>query len=280
MINIAKKPSNNIYLSFKSQKVKEKILKKLIVAEKSRDIFKLVSSGLDLSHQQVPLIMAIGKGLIDVVKLFIMSGIDLNNPDDYVAGLPIATAAYRNNEEMLKVLMEGGAKIDKPFITSSNYTTPLIVAIKNNSYDAAKFLIVNGANVNYNKFPNQWTPIYFSINLEDYNLTRLLVDNKARLDHKDMYGYTPLLRIINESKYSDTKKIIEYLINNMNLYELEIRNNFGENALSLAILKDNVKLVKTLLEKGMSLEKEKENKILKNVYSFQVKEVEEQLKLN
>ncbi len=87
------------------------------------------------------LIEQIKKGNIDNVRLLLESKVDPNV--SYMSDYPVYVATKFNKTEIVKLLVEKGAKLDKGFYSE------LYEAVRNKNNDLAQFLLDNNAKVNY-----------------------------------------------------------------------------------------------------------------------------------
>ena len=111
------------------------------------------------------------------------------------------------NIELTKLLLKNGADINAK---NENGDTALALAIKNNLYATAVFLIKNGANLENNYIENN----YLTIALENRNfeIAELLIDNGIKIiyynnfDENKIASNSPL-NIILDKYYSDDTDI-------------------------------------------------------------------------
>lgn len=115
-------------------------------------------------------------GNIENVNLMLNSNVNPNN--SYMGDYPIYTAAKLNNFEMLKLLYEHGAKIDKGF------NSELYEALSNKNEQMAQFLIENGANVNYIDSVTDNSVLYIALKNNMENIASLMIQKGARADAK------------------------------------------------------------------------------------------------
>ena len=130
----------------------------------------------------------IKKGNIENVKLLLDSKTNPNN--SYYSEYPIYTAAKANNFEILKLLYEYGAKLDKGFYSE------LYEAVKNENKEMAQFLIDNGARVNYQDSITNNTILYMSLKNRMYDISAQLIAKGAKADMKSV-GYIKKKKLYN-----------------------------------------------------------------------------------
>ena len=104
------------------------------------------------SDMSLPLLSAVDKEDLEIVKLLLKSGADPNagirgrdDEDDEVDRYPLLEAVYHNNSEIISLLLKYGADIN---IRDRQGNTALLIAAYIFDYDAAKLLIDAGANIN------------------------------------------------------------------------------------------------------------------------------------
>ncbi len=98
----------------------------------------------------MPLYLSIFHNQIEVVRLLLEGGADVNAIDD-TGVTPLHLAAYHGRLKIAQLLLERGARINE---RDNNNKTPLIWAIENNQLEVTQLLIEAGANhfVTENKY--------------------------------------------------------------------------------------------------------------------------------
>lgn len=92
--------------------------------------------------------------------------------------IPIIVAIKDNSFEIVKELIESGININEKYKLG---ITPLMVAAEFNSFEVAKLLIANGADVNA-KDEQGDSPIAFAAMYQSYEVAELLCNSGAKLD--------------------------------------------------------------------------------------------------
>ena len=113
-----------------------------------------------------------------------VDGIDASNKS------PLYYAVEENNLEIVKLLVEKGAKVEGGLDCYGR--NPLYRSIENGNLEMAKFLIENGANLNLQATNSGNTPLHLAINRRSMEMIQLLLDNGADLNLKNMKNQTPL----------------------------------------------------------------------------------------
>ena len=98
-------------------------------------------------------------------------------------------AAYYGNLEVVKILVSKGKDVNVK--TEYHGDTPLALAASSGHVEVVKLLVSAGADVNA-KDNNGQTPLYLAMRHEDVPFIRLLVSAGADINVKDKDGKTPL----------------------------------------------------------------------------------------
>jgi len=116
-------------------------------------------------------------------------------------------ATSKGQVEVARLLIERGANVD--FYTRAKLS-PLFqsVAVATNAI-IAKMLLDKGAEVDC-KSTDSSTPLMYAAVYGDVELTRLLIEHKANVNHTNMSEFTPLL--LASSQYSGKLAIVQLLV--------------------------------------------------------------------
>ncbi len=142
------------------------------------------------SYGRNALIEAVSSGSIKKVNFLIKKGAQVNRKSEDFGGVSaIGVAAFDENLEMVKLLIDNGADISSE---ADNGRTVLLEAIlSEKSYDIVKLLIEKGVDVNRSNDDKQ-TPL---MKAAQYNLpavVKILLDSGASKKGTDFYGKTAL----------------------------------------------------------------------------------------
>ncbi|WP_245858792.1 ankyrin repeat domain-containing protein [Chryseomicrobium excrementi] len=189
----------------------------LIQAVESNDIEKVQDILQDSSYQlnetndkgQTPLLIATHKNYVEVAKLLIDAGADINQQDS-IQDSPYLYAGAQGKTEILKYMIENA---------EPNHTVV-------NRYGG-----------------NALIPAAEKGHLE--NVKILLEDGKADIDHQNNFGYTALIEAVALTDGSELyQEIVQELLNyNANK---ELRDNRGKTALDYAKEMGYTEMVKLL----------------------------------
>ena len=138
--------------------------------------------------------------------------------DNDVLSLKKTLLASNYNESEVNTICENGE-------------TLLMIAVKNNNFLSAKFLLEKGADVNLANEANT-TPLHISARKDTPEIDRIfeiiIRNKKLNINAKDKDGYTPLMRAVEFEKVSFIKQIMKLKP------DLEVKNVYGKNVFHLA----------------------------------------------
>ncbi len=144
-------------------------------------------------YGDTPLLRATKQRHLEIVKLLLDKGADVNEKDKY-GDTPLLSAVEIDHLEIVKLLLEKGANVNAK---NMNGYTPLMRATENGHLEMVKLLLDRGANVNEKNKNNYETSLHWAVWRRwggDLEIAKLLLEKGANVNAKDMNGYTPLLR--------------------------------------------------------------------------------------
>lgn len=242
-----------------------------------------LSQGADINGTNndgwTPLGYAAGEGRTKFVKLLIERGAKINHPLDDDRQ-PFLVAAHEGQLEAVEVLVAAGAGVET---SSEDGTTALAMAAHEGQLAVVNYLLTKGAKPN--KANNDgWTALHFSASEGQVNVMKQLLAAGANIElpvsttrtnwnnHEGrriiMRGWTPLLLAIEEEHVESTKTLLEARANVNIPVEKTVYTLAGDwynkntqtgqllyvatgwTPLMEAVEKQNLPLVKLLLEKG------------------------------
>ncbi len=156
----------------------------------------------------------------------------------------LITATYQSDYKVVQNLLNLGVDVDS---TINDNWTPLLIASNFGDYEMIKLLIENGANVNV-QLQDGTSAIFLASALGNIQIVKLLIDNKTNINHKHLSGHNSLM-IATKSHHSDIAK--ELILNGINIDAFNWGQ--GENALSLAVINNNIEVTRLLLESGVKV---------------------------
>ena len=155
----------------------------------------------DDNDEKSPLYIASEIGYLDIVKLLIASGGDVNQANKY-GETPLHAASYRGHLDIVKVLIAAGGDVNK---ACNDGWTPLHVASYHDHLEIVKVLIAAGGDVN--KANNEGKiPLFNASKYGHLAIVKVLIANKANFLYKNKNGKTPL-------DIAKTDEIKQYIMN-------------------------------------------------------------------
>lgn len=164
--------------------------------EKIKD---LINNGLDVNEKydgKLPLVVAVVSNKVDIVRLLIENGANVNIRSD----VNLTPIMYTDNEEIAQLLIDNGANINA---RDDEGQTALM---QTENLKVAQLLINNGANINETDNEHQ-TAIFINVRNNKTQMVRLLIDNGADIHIKDD-NYETIL------SYAENTDIAQLLIDN------------------------------------------------------------------
>jgi hypothetical protein len=131
-------------------------------------------------HSTLPIHNAVTTGDIDRVRELLDQNPALIKSPETVGGtglLPLQVAALEGQLEIAKLLLERGADLESRW--SLNNATPLLLALHSKHPELAKYFILQGANVNASDSMKR-TPLKYAIDYDYPELQQLLRDHGAQ----------------------------------------------------------------------------------------------------
>ena len=162
----------------------------------------------------------------------IQAGAEVNarNEDHWT---PLHFAAKHNNIDIVKLLLDNGAKIN---VKTSYGHTPLQLTTDTK---IAKILIQSGANIE-SKDNHGWTFLHHTSIFNNVEMAKLLIDNSANLEALDNNGHSPLI----VARLEVAKLLIQ------NGANIDAKDADGWTALHHAVDDDKTDLIEFLLKHG------------------------------
>lgn len=114
------------------------------------------------------------KNDIEIMQIFVDAGFNVNT--DFYTDYPIYYATKANKYEAAKFLLENGAN------PNLGFNTPLIVAIKNKNEKIARMLLEYGAKANTTDFMSGNTILYTALKKNQTAIARDLIEHGAKID--------------------------------------------------------------------------------------------------
>ena len=145
------------------------------------------------------LIEAASKGNLEQVNILLKKGADVNRQGTSNSGkTALCSAAYHNHREVVKILLEFNADIEKGNIYGN---TPLMIAAEEGNIDIVNILLEAKANVNTKSHYGR-TALMSAV--EHPEIVKVLLNAKAEVNVKDGDGNTALM---GAALFDETKSV-------------------------------------------------------------------------
>ena len=138
----------------------------------------------------IPILDAVSEGNVDVVKMYLADGLDLNlKYEQWNSTTLLHRAVAADQEETVKLLIDNGADINAKDINSN---APLSLTGIHGNVSVADLLVSGGADLNYKGFGG-WTSLHIAAFEGHMHLVNYLVSRRgADVEIKDDGGTTAL----------------------------------------------------------------------------------------
>jgi ankyrin repeat protein len=180
--------------------------------------------------------VAASNGNIEIAKMLLDKGADIDGADVVLGWRPLMSAAEAGQDEMVKFLLGRGAPIDGE--DSVGYTALIYTASAGHT-ETAKLLIDAGADVNH--ISGGYSPLISAAKESHPQTVMVLLENNADPDARMESGETPLMLAVQKGDPEIAKALLDYGA------DVSIRDNKGRTALEWAEFeqhKDIGKLIK------------------------------------
>ena len=209
------------------------------------DINALNAKGLS------PLHLAVIEGNIEVTKLLISEGANIEVTDSKWGSSPLLYACQNGRTKIVKLLVEMGADIEAK---SDDDTSAIHFAAQSGKSDLIDFLLQNGLDINCRKKLFKETPLHFLLDNymakipSLYEKTKLLIERGAMIDAETSFKETPLTCAITANNLDVVRLLISCGAN------VNHKGYYDETPLKLAVsLKRDKEIIKLLINKGADI---------------------------
>lgn len=191
-----------------------------------------------IKHQNAhaKFLATIREGNLELVRIFLQIGIDVNEPGDW-GKMAIDLACAHSHNDIIKMLLENGANVNN---VNKYNATPLMEAANLGKYESVQILLEYRAEVNYANSTGDTA--LMRIFKDEYSpVVDLLIEYKANVNSMDEDEHTPLMGAAHHGNINIAKILLE------NKADVNFTNQYGGNALSWTPHKDSnmIKLLKT-----------------------------------
>jgi ankyrin repeat protein len=139
------------------------------------------------NYNYTPLHLAVREESVEIARMLIDAGADLDVQDTWGSDTPLHDAAFFGRVEIARMLIDAKADLD---VQDKDGRTPLHYAAGYSDVEIAKMLIGAGADLNVQD-EDGFTPLHLAANQGDEEIARVLIDAGAKKDIKNEDGETP-----------------------------------------------------------------------------------------
>ncbi|KAJ3101935.1 hypothetical protein HDU96_009808 [Phlyctochytrium bullatum] len=185
-------------------------------------------------------------GRVDVARLLLAHGADINVRCRAAGRAPLHHAANVGHLDVVRVLLEEGADVD---YKDSQNSTPLILAgyAQKDSLAIAQLLVEKGANI-LARDDDGYTPLHIALRQDNVDMVRFLIESVADVDCLSKYNL-PLLKM---AACKGLRDVAELLVEKG--ARIDARFHDGATPLSRAVSWGRVDVARFLLDMGAQID--------------------------
>lgn len=212
----------------------------------------------DNKYSIKPLMIATAQGSLEIVKILIKQGVDVNGKDKNGNNALVYCSDYGYAKGIAKLLVDNGIEINH---RNKDGETALEKITNNYHFEMAKYLVENGADYkSINKAlvescsRNSWKFTKLNQTKADEFLNYLISYN-ADVNTKNSIGVSVLQNAVLMDKLETIKTLL------CNGADINYKNDLGSTALMYACKKENLEITNLLIDNGANVNiKNKEGK--------------------
>eukprot|EP01052_Picozoa_sp_SAG31_P025703 SAG31_NODE_2271_length_6040_cov_3.379397_2_plen_556_part_00 len=162
-------------------------VKRLLSAESKNDVNQRANTSLAWT----PLMAAALGGSIDVIRLLLQHGADIDGLQDQEGqpDTPLFVACQHGHFEAAKILLEHGAEVNA---RNKHGHSPLCTSSQEGNVDIVALLLSSGAQVDQTTIGNEATALHIAAQYGHESIVTILLDHGAALNRQTVHGETAL----------------------------------------------------------------------------------------
>lgn len=184
-----------------------------------------------------PLAIACDRGHLEIARLLLDRGADVNAFNERWLWRPVHEAAAQGHTKIVRLLIERGADLS---VTNHEGLTPLFMAAQGGHTETIRLLLEHGATVDA-RGPGGWTLMHMAAIRGDAALAEAMLAKGVKAGATSDDGRTPLF-------WSASRPVAELLIGKG--ADVNARDNFGRRPLHLAAMFGRTNVAAALMDRG------------------------------
>jgi ankyrin repeat protein len=205
-----------------------------------REVQRLVKEGADVNSKDIyggtPLMIAAGTGNLEIVRLLLDNGADINATRDGSDATALMNAVKGSNVEVVKLLIEKGADVNTVVEMGDENMTAMDFAAISGNVEILKMLIEKDAHFN--------GALAIAAGKGHVEAVKLLIDKGADVNAGGWWGETALMIAAGAGQLEAMKLLIEKGA------KVNAQNKNGKTALWYAVLFGGTEAAELLIENG------------------------------
>ncbi len=204
---------------------------------------KQLSAGAEINDpENPPLVAAAGRGNLEMVRILLDHGAKADLREPQTGNTAFIQAAAAGDLNIMQLLLARGAVIDA---RNAAGNTALMEAAANNHRPAVEFLLGKGKDVNAANTEG-WPPLFFAVRYGHYDTARLLLDKGADVNARNNLGFSAL---IIASAYGHTPIVTMLLDRGADIDAIDTK--WKQTSLHWATVNNHIDTVQILLQRGI-----------------------------
>jgi ankyrin repeat protein len=177
--------------------MKDKSIHISVIKNQIKKLNKYLANGVDVDskgeYNCTPLHYACQEGNIEIVKILLKNGADVNIQNRYSTFYPLFDAITSDNEDnyypIIKLLIDAKADINS---IDSFGNTILYYAIEKENIELIKLLISLGCDINRGSRYDKDSALHYAYFQKNEQIANLLIEAGADIKHLNLYNRRPI----------------------------------------------------------------------------------------